>query len=211
MASVFPHLTGPEFIDACNRLIDRFRQHGCDQTQWQTVELIEYFETKYLRITKLLRNGSTLSEHGRHETNDDEVKDEGDEEALFQPDQIPTLVNYDIILSPSYRVPVLYITISEPLHRYPPTLNVLYDHLVPAQFKAQAQHVGMIGGVTITDHPSTNRPVFFIHPCQTTEVMTATVAGRTVSPEQYLIIWIGALGKCVGLDIPLCLMQVDKA
>jgi ubiquitin-like-conjugating enzyme ATG10 len=37
--------------------------------------------------------------------------------------------------------------------------------------------------------------------------MEASVGKQDVTPEDYLIIWIGALGKCVGLNIPLALMQ----
>jgi hypothetical protein len=60
------------------------------------------------------------------------------------------------------------------------------------------------------DHPITNRPAFFIHPCQTAEVMQASIGDKAVTPEDYLIIWIGALGKCVGFNIPLALMQPTK-
>jgi ubiquitin-like-conjugating enzyme ATG10 len=52
--------------------------------------------------------------------------------------------------------------------------------------------------------------VFFIHPCQTAEVMEASVGRKDVTPEEYLIMWIGALGKCVGLNVPLALMQENK-
>jgi ubiquitin-like-conjugating enzyme ATG10 len=37
--------------------------------------------------------------------------------------------------------------------------------------------------------------------------MQASVGKRDVTPEEYLLIWIGALGKCVGLDVPFALMQ----
>jgi ubiquitin-like-conjugating enzyme ATG10 len=52
--------------------------------------------------------------------------------------------------------------------------------------------------------------VFFVHPCQTAEVMDASVGKREITAEEYLMVWIGALGKCVGLNIPLALMQQDK-
>jgi ubiquitin-like-conjugating enzyme ATG10 len=37
--------------------------------------------------------------------------------------------------------------------------------------------------------------------------MEASVGKRNVTAEEYLMIWIGALGKCVGLNVPLALMQ----
>jgi ubiquitin-like-conjugating enzyme ATG10 len=35
--------------------------------------------------------------------------------------------------------------------------------------------------------------------------MEASVRDRDLSAEQYLIIWMGALGGCVGLNMPLAL------
>jgi ubiquitin-like-conjugating enzyme ATG10 len=37
--------------------------------------------------------------------------------------------------------------------------------------------------------------------------MEVSVGTRSVTAEEYLLIWIGALGKCVGLNMPLSLMQ----
>jgi ubiquitin-like-conjugating enzyme ATG10 len=61
----------------------------------------------------------------------------------------------------------------------------------------------------IQDHPATNKPVFFIHPCRTAEVIEASVSGRNIDAHDYLLMWIGALGTCVGLNVPLRLMYSD--
>jgi ubiquitin-like-conjugating enzyme ATG10 len=53
------------------------------------------------------------------------------------------------------------------------------------------------------DHPWTNTPCFFIHPCQTTAVIEASAGDRSLSPVEYLVMWIGALGACVGFNVPL--------
>jgi hypothetical protein len=60
------------------------------------------------------------------------------------------------------------------------------------------------------DHPATNRPVFFIHPCQTAEVMAASVGGQNITAYDYLLIWVGALGKFVGLDVPMSLIDTSQ-
>lgn len=56
------------------------------------------------------------------------------------------------------------------------------------------------------DHPVTNKPVFFIHPCRTAEVMEACFGGRNIASYDYLLMWIGTLGNCVGLNIPMGLI-----
>jgi ubiquitin-like-conjugating enzyme ATG10 len=202
MSSVFPHLTDSEFEDACNSLQERFHQKGTVQSEWLAVEHLHQHKNSYLSISKPLPC---------HPVNDDNVLEdeeiaETDEETLINTAAPQPTITYDIILSPTYSVPVLYISIRDIQHRYPPTMATLYECLVPAQFKAQTENVGVMGGITITDHPVTSRPVFFIHPCRTAEVMEASMEkGRNFTAEEYLIVWMGALGKSVGLNIPLAL------
>lgn len=216
MLSVFPYLTTEEFAQACSELRQRYHERGSTQGDWQSVEIIPSAHTPYLRIAKELREDA---EHdaGRHvemkEVMDADIEqgevEEDDNEALATPRKSPVLIHYDILLSPVYQVPALYFSISDLQHRYPPTMATLYEHLIPSQFKARAEKAGVMGGVTVNDHPANNRPVFFIHPCQTAEVVEASVGNRAVTAEEYLLIWIGALGGCVGLNVPLSLMRQE--
>lgn len=159
-------------------------------------------------------DASSEAESSEFEEDDDEVAH------TSSPNHI--VICYDVMFSPSYRVPVVYFAVSDIQHRYPPTVETLYSHIIPPTFRAQTGHVGVIGGITVTvrlhryqdrteltlrqDHPSTNKPVFFIHPCRTAEVMEAAVTGRNTTAYDYLVIWIGALGKYVGLNVPLALV-----
>ncbi|KAF2832195.1 hypothetical protein CC86DRAFT_87276 [Ophiobolus disseminans] len=215
--SAFPHLTTSEFEDACTTLAARYDQHSLDQNEWQSVELIYQYEAKYLRITKPLQTctvgrSTDKDQHTRSDEDEDDIEEleDDDDEVLPTTGGLEVLVVYDILLSPVYRVPVLYISIADPQHRYPPTMQTLYEHLIPSNFEAQAQSGGVIGGISIQDHPATNRPVFFIHPCQTAEAMEESVGRRNITAEEYLILWTGALGKCVGLNVPLALMQQNE-
>tara|TARA_R110002003_G_scaffold97_36_gene8023 strand:- start:21947 stop:22549 length:603 start_codon:yes stop_codon:yes gene_type:complete len=200
MLSGFPILSSSEFHAGCLALEERFSLHGTKQHEWISVENVQEFDAKFLRITK------DLSNHVHADADEDELS-EHDDEALETEARQHAVIHHDIVLSPTYRVPVLYISIVDPLHRYPPTMAALYEHLIPPPYKEESGHAGIIGGITVTDHPVTGRPAFFIHPCRTTEVMTVIVGKEEVTAEEYLMIWIGALGRCVGLDIPLALMQ----
>jgi ubiquitin-like-conjugating enzyme ATG10 len=210
MLSTFPHLTTEEFAQACSDLRRRYHERGSSRGDWQSVEIIPSTDTPYLRIAKELRKDAK-HDAGLHVDSEDDEVEENDDEVLNTSRNIPALIHYDIILSPVYQAPVLYFGISDPLHRYPPTMTTLYEHLIPSHFKAQAENAGVIGGVTINDHPSTNRPVFFIHPCQTAEVMEASVGNKAITAEEYLLIWVGALGGCVGLNVPLALMRQETS
>jgi ubiquitin-like-conjugating enzyme ATG10 len=211
MLSSFPYLTSKEFERACSDLRQRYHKHGRGQRDWHSVELVHSLDTTYLSITEVLPTDLTRSVGSSEDAPEQDELEEDDEEALDTLRATSAVLHYDVILSPVYSVPVLYFGISDSQHRYPPTLDVLYKYLIPPEFKAQAENAGLVGGVTINDHPITNRPVFFIHPCRTAEVMEASVGKRSIAPEEYLITWIGALGKCVGLDVPLALMQQDNS
>lgn len=52
------------------------------------------------------------------------------------------------------------------------------------------------------NHPFTHIPAYFIHPCKTAEAMQKIIGHNGVSPEEYLQIWFGLVGSCVGLYLP---------
>jgi ubiquitin-like-conjugating enzyme ATG10 len=139
----FPLLNGSEFEAACSALSDRFRLHGHKQDAWLSVEPMQSFETRYLRVTKHL---DTVPDDATDL--EDELEDD-DAETLTTPPQSHTHIVYDILLSPAYRVPVLYFRLLDPQHRFPPTMATLYEHVIPPQYRAQTEHVGVIGGITI--------------------------------------------------------------
>jgi ubiquitin-like-conjugating enzyme ATG10 len=217
MLSNFPHLTALEFDQACTSLITEFDHHEHKQNKWQSVELISRNGTKYLRITRLLSNISSTSNTSRAAANSseesddlDEVEIEDDDDHALTTEKCRVVVNHDIHLSPTYSLPILYTHITDPQHRFPPTMDILYTYLIPPHFRAQTQDTGVMGGVTVADHPATGRPVFVVHACRTAEVLGAVVGGekrrKGVEVEEYLLLWIGALGGCVGLSVPLGLM-----
>jgi ubiquitin-like-conjugating enzyme ATG10 len=37
--------------------------------------------------------------------------------------------------------------------------------------------------------------------------MEAIAGGRRLTADEYLLLWLGAFGKCVGLDVPLALAR----
>lgn len=151
MLSTFPHLTTKEFAQACSALRQRYRRHGLEQHDWESVEVVHRSDMPYLTITRALPLPSDLQCRSKNETDEDEIVEEVDDEAM---DVIPgspvhAEIHYDVILSPVYRMPVLYISISDPLHRYPPTMTTLYEHLIPPQFTAQTDSGGVLGGVSV--------------------------------------------------------------
>ena len=144
----FPHLDDSDFKDACSTLLAKFRQYGRGQDQWAAVETLCRDEVPFLRITKPLL---VHSKAPNASDDADEVElDEDDDEVAASALPCPAVVHYDVLLSPSYRVPVLYFSIVDSQHRYPPTPETLYSFLIPPTFRTQTEHVGVIGGITTT-------------------------------------------------------------
>lgn len=59
-------------------------------------------------------------------------------------------VEYDILLSQTYCVPVLYFLVVKGLSTTLLDIDFIYQHLVPESQVPELQHVGVMGGITMT-------------------------------------------------------------
>ncbi|KAF2842996.1 hypothetical protein M501DRAFT_926015 [Patellaria atrata CBS 101060] len=119
-------------------------------------------------------------------------------------------VEYEIYLSPIYRVPVLYLRLMHVPDTDCMDLPSLYRWLVPLLFKEQLQDVGVLGAISIANHPASQVPTNFVHPCNTSEAMEQALPlakHSSVKPEAYLILWMGIVGGSVGLEVPLAMVS----
>ncbi|KAK5681428.1 hypothetical protein LTS10_005958 [Elasticomyces elasticus] len=189
-------------------------------TGWRDVRVVEdSYGPPLLRIPRLLDSPDSDAAVAGHanafsgEIESEEVAaDSEDDEALVRsppPESSgqKTSVVYDIVYSLSYRVPVLYISL------LPGTSTDIHDLLVPTSHKAQIQHAGAgpLGALSLTDHPLTSLPAYFIHPCRTAEGMAAVTTcesrGDRIGAMGYLMRWLGLVGPSVGLTVPVRLAK----
>lgn len=120
-------------------------------------------------------------------------------------------VEFSIVLSPVYRVPVLYFSLHDVPASSHASMEQIQDLLVPPHFSAQIKSVGVMGGISMTNHPVTDMPVFFVHPCNTATALEETASTPEPSPLQYMLQWLGIVGACVGLHLPMDLaLQADR-
>ena len=120
-------------------------------------------------------------------------------------------MNYDVVHSATYQVPVLYLTIEHTGRDRLNTPDSVYGLLVPASHRPQMQAVGVMGAVSMADHNVTGLPCWFVHPCRTGEAMDAMLSpcgGRVVDRDsrKYLLMWMGLVGGGVGLNVPIEVM-----
>ncbi|KAI3331864.1 hypothetical protein HD806DRAFT_529637 [Xylariaceae sp. AK1471] len=108
-------------------------------------------------------------------------------------------VVYEIHLHPTYRAPCLWFSLHNlPMDESPLDIDTVFRRLVPDHFKHALRGQGAIGGISIEHHPITGVPTFFVHPC----FLGDTIARFDCSKEDYLMVWLGLVGGCVGLWVP---------
>ncbi|KAK3826605.1 MAG: autophagocytosis associated protein [Linnemannia elongata] len=115
-------------------------------------------------------------------------------------------VNYHIVFSPSYQVPVLYFNAFRP-DGAAISLEEIYESLVPEEWRGAIRNAGLNGGVSQQDHPVLNTPYYYMHPCETVPLME-TILQNNDSPngtsflESYIVTWLSFTGQAIGVSVP---------
>ncbi|KAG9065807.1 E2-like conjugating enzyme atg10 [Linnemannia hyalina] len=115
-------------------------------------------------------------------------------------------VNYHIVFSPSYQVPVLYFNAYRP-DGPAISLEEIYESLVPEEWRGAVRDAGLNGGISQQDHPVLNTPYFYMHPCETVPLME-TILQNNGSPsgtpflENYIVTWLSFTGQAIGVSVP---------
>ncbi|KAJ4998686.1 Ubiquitin-like-conjugating enzyme ATG10 [Colletotrichum sp. SAR 10_66] len=220
----YPSLAPEEFAEACHHfdsqycratlgpLRQRWKMRVCTALDTSFAMGVEY--TTYLQIIRPLEAtldcGDLSSVLDKFSFGDGEAPglndeamidaEETDEAALSKP-RVPDVghVVYEVHLHPTYRMPCLWFT----LHGLPAdepafNLDTVFRRLVPNEYKDALRKTGGIGGISADHHPLTGLPSFFIHPCLLGDAMS----GIGCSKEQYMMLWLGLVGGCVGLWVP---------
>ncbi|KAG9517009.1 hypothetical protein KCV07_g6466, partial [Aureobasidium melanogenum] len=185
--SAFPFLTADEFIEACTHVQPLLS----DSALLADVSAC-------LRVTRRLAAALVVNADGQeHADSHFETPEDHDEEAIVKCSQSGSFVtvHYDILLSPSYRVPVVYMTASPPL-----PVSHFFDLVVPHHFRDAMRETGVMGALSMTDHPLTGMPAYFVHPCRTADTMCATKSGD-IHVQDYMLLWLGIVGASVGLHV----------
>ncbi|KXT13135.1 hypothetical protein AC579_5639 [Pseudocercospora musae] len=183
-----------------------------DANEWEEVKVLQQYGVKFLRIRRSLRVSRAIrlpelprSTHGENLEDDPEALQAGRSAAHDE-----VLTTYDIVLSPSYQVPVLYLKAEYASNSSSLSIAEMYRLLVPDAVRQQVEAVGVMGALSMTDNPVTSLPAYCVHPCRTQEAMQAVLNSRKAVPVEYLALWLGLAGGSVGLSVPVHLMQALK-
>ena len=195
------------FLDKSNSLKEGWQRDKTDDSP----ECV-YLHKKTVKSLNLNKLDTKLKppEQGDTKTTDDQFEDlsiemglEGeDDQATLPQDQTNSeliTLEYHIVYSTSYGVPVLYFN----AHKQNGKLLSL-DELwstIPPHYQERLQHEKWTF-VTQQEHPLLGRPYFQLHPCYTETFMGNRTAGNWEGGS-YLVRWLSAVGPVVHLDLPM--------
>ncbi|KAF2112477.1 hypothetical protein BDV96DRAFT_163607 [Lophiotrema nucula] len=203
--SSFPMVSPAEFEQGCEDIAELFDSIHLPERGDKSIALKTCNGLKYLRISKPFNVSDKTTQSSDIDV--EEQIEEDDEEAFSHPNVQQAHIEWDVIYSSSYQVPVIYFRIKDSSYRFPPNMETLRC-IIPEQYKSQIESHGLMGGITITDHPFTNTPVFFLHPCQTADVLASSVGTKTeITPTEYLLLFMTGMGRYMQLDLPLSLAE----
>ncbi|PYI25331.1 autophagy-related protein Atg10 [Aspergillus indologenus CBS 114.80] len=217
--AVFPLLTDKEFDSACHQFLHRVHVANESLMGRLTVQYAQRAHGPILSITRRISHVS-IPAYDSQSSVDDSIRErytyteayEDDPEALIRTAEpsVGLHVVYDVLLSPTYQVPVLYFNLRPTDHPGPLGIDAVYRYLVPSQYRKELQSVGVMGGISLGYHPESGTPAFFVHPCNTADAMRQIAGHRRVTPETYLIIWLGLVGNRLGLQLPRDFFATDE-
>ncbi|EXJ78529.1 hypothetical protein A1O1_08930 [Capronia coronata CBS 617.96] len=209
----FPSITESEFVKACRALEMRSldRLDGTDWTsiRWSGDELVIKQRRRVNDGDREVCNGNPKEEDGDEE-NMDPIEEACHDTLVRGRDDFGALtIDFSITLSPTYCVPVLWFSCPPIVDGKVFSLDQVYRILVPLAFQQSLRSVGVMGGISMAHHPVSDHPAFFVHPCNTHEALSALCTDKSLTPERYLILWLGLIGSSVGLHIPSKLFETD--
>ncbi|KAG6020220.1 E2-like conjugating enzyme atg10 [Claviceps citrina] len=221
----YPFLSPEEFAEACHHLDSRYCRAtlGPLRRRWKLrvrtaldtsfsvdggystyVQIIRTpLETRDdldLDLTKFSISGPQVEDSVPPEDGEMVDAEESDKAAIVTISSHDTaFVAYEIHLHPTYRVPCLWFSIHG-LPKDEPALHIdtAFRRLVPDEYKEGLRGMGGIGGISADHHPLTGLPSFFVHPCLLGDAMS----NFSCNSKNYLMVWLGLVGGCVGLWVP---------
>ncbi|KAJ4394544.1 E2-like conjugating enzyme atg10 [Gnomoniopsis smithogilvyi] len=223
----YPFLEAEEFAEACHQLDRRYTQAtlGPVRRRWKlrvcrALNISFSASAEYATYIQIIRpldgeldDGDLSACLDNFSFGDDSADTVGTEDqdmmeaedsdsAVVSKVQKPPdfgFVTYEIHLHPTYQAPCLWFRLERlPLDEPAFNIDTVFRRLVPDQYKDSLRKVGNVGGISADHHPVTGVPSFFVHPCLLGDAMS----NFDCSKEDYLMVWLGLVGGCVGLWVP---------
>ncbi|CAG8503140.1 13276_t:CDS:2, partial [Acaulospora colombiana] len=180
----YPFLTRQEFEFAAKLFIAQSRK-ASETEVWNWVEHEKFKGFGYLCRRSMVQKLAGIRSLGEGISVDEEndVFEDDDPSVLstLSSSEEYLTVDYHVIYSTSYKVPVLYFNVYYD-DGTPLKIDEIYSNLVqPSRFE-DIKPAGFYGGISQQDHPTLLIPFYFLHPCETATLMR-TIVGTNANKE----------------------------
>ncbi|KAI8091846.1 autophagocytosis associated protein [Thamnidium elegans] len=171
-----------EFESCLKKFHNETKSCSEESLQW-TWETLKY---AYLRRSSLL----VVAARAFSAEEDTAVTEESDPASMETTNMEIIQLEYHIVYSTSYQVPVLYFRASYQ-DATPLSLQEIFQKITPSIYHDQVM-------ITQTEHPLTGTPFWFIHPCDTQKLMGIV----QFEYLDYIKTWLSFAGPIVRCQIP---------
>nr|CAH8849275.1 unnamed protein product [Trichobilharzia regenti] len=120
------------------------------------------------------------------------------------------VIEYRVVYSESYQVPVLLIRFQTKSGR-----SLQHEKLWCENLRSSAFPISMnplpLSALSEIEHPHLGIPFYQFHPCKTAELMAEVFSSASVdsiSPLKYTIMWLSLIASPLGLHLPQSLCSL---
>ncbi|KAJ1646863.1 hypothetical protein J3B02_000495 [Coemansia erecta] len=209
----FPYLTRQEFVQCISGFMDKYAE-AMAATGRYTVRIVNQNATTpgkrtFLEIQTLLYNKTQANPREQHSLSDlEQDQDIEDADPLHPPGPRPPPsiigeVQYHVIYSPTWRVPTLYLRVTQGPSVITDMDGIRRLLIGDWEVRQAVDAVEFGGALGVQEHPELGVPFVFVHPCHTATMLRAVVQGEVrVEWREYLAAWMSMVGGAVGLTLP---------
>ncbi|KAJ2822082.1 hypothetical protein FBU31_004698 [Coemansia sp. 'formosensis'] len=201
----YPYLTCQEFEECVKRFVARYSsalEDGGTHVSLQTSRT----RRQYLTLQRAVYAKRAVSTPVHSE---EDIEDDDPTNPVFEHTSDGTRIEYHIVYSATWRVPVLYVRVVTNSGEVVLDSERVCDLVTEdAEIRRAMAAVPFGGALGVTDHPELGVPFLYLHPCHTADLLRAVAApsaqgaGLKVGPDEYLAVWMSLSGAAVGLTLP---------
>lgn len=200
------HLTYQQFSLLANRFYEQSVKIG---DEWQLVSFSQNVQFLAKRCYNVGAQEITVS--GKELSTPINYSHEHEDSATSITEPCSNIIDYHVIYSPSYSVPVLYINAR---HQDGRLLGYDEMHQIFAPSHSDCMKSQIWTTMTQVEHPVFQTPTYMLHPCKTATMMSNVLpqlpeGSRDSKYDCYLLQWLSSVGPAVGLTLP-CGYLTDK-
>ncbi|KAI9499833.1 hypothetical protein BX070DRAFT_231422 [Coemansia spiralis] len=201
----FPYLTYKGFTTCVDAFEQQF-SHAISADGSKSLRIVgRGGRSQYIQITAVLykHKGAIDASEPPEDLEDIDPAFEAHNQLPLQEDG---RIDYHIVYSQGWRVPVLYMrayaSSSQSKSKVILDIGRIYSMVQDTELRGALEAVEFGGALGVQDHPVLGEPYIYLHPCHTATMLRAVGGAGGIGCREYLAAWLSLVGPAVGLTLP---------